>query len=76
MILSVGDGFDHYLIHGCVTQGTTCAVYQASDVLTGKQVALKIPLRSATLDAGRYEQFLREIDALHALNPSCCTAFD
>lgn len=68
MNMSEGDGFDHYQICSHIAQGSTCDIYQAFDVLTGNKVALKIPTRSAILDAGRYEQFLREIEALRGLN--------
>ncbi len=68
MNLKERDRFDHYQICSHIAQGSTCDIYQAFDVLTGHKVALKIPLRSAALDVGRFEQFLREIEALSCLN--------
>ena len=65
--LRENDYFDHYQIRSHVAEGSTANVYRALDVQTGREVALKIPLRSVILDAARYEQFLRELEAMRIL---------
>lgn len=67
MTLSAGDRFEHYLICDHVAQGGIGDVYKALDALTGREVALKIPKRSVILDPTRYEQFVRELEALPLL---------
>ncbi len=67
MTLNTGDRFDHYQLEAHIAQGGTGDVYRALDVLTGCRVALKIPMRSVILEAARYEQFLREIEAMRLL---------
>ena len=67
MNLREGDHFDHYQICAHIAQGGTGDVYRVRDVLSGRQVALKIPKRSVIMDAALYEQFLRELDAMRVL---------
>jgi serine/threonine-protein kinase len=67
MNLCEGDDFDHYQIRTLIARGSVADVYRAFDILSGREVALKIPWRSVVLDAARYEQFLRELEAMHLL---------
>src|SRR5262249_53217835 len=68
MRLQEGDCFGHYRIGAHVAEGGIGDVYRAVDMLTEREVALKIPFRSAILDATRYEQFLCEVEALQVLH--------
>src|SRR5471030_2116059 len=67
MTLHEGDRFDHYEIRSHIAQGGTGDVYRALDVTTGREIALKIPMRSTVLDPSQYEYFLREVEAMRIL---------
>jgi serine/threonine-protein kinase len=65
--LQEGDQFGHYQIRSHIAQGGTGDVYRAVDVLTGCEVALKIPTRTTILDPRQYDFFLREVEAMRIL---------
>ena len=67
MNLQAGDLFSHYQVRAHIAHGGTGDVYRALDTVTARDVALKIPTRSAILDPRKYEYFLRELDALQVL---------
>jgi len=67
MNLQAGDVFHHYEIQSFIAQGGTSDVYHARDILTGRDVALKIPKRTIVLDPVQYEYFLREVEAMNIL---------
>ena len=63
MQIQVGDQFDHYQIRAQMAQGGMSTVYRANDLLTGKDVVLKIPDQMLIGDPGQYERFQRELDS-------------
>jgi serine/threonine protein kinase len=67
MTLREGDCFDHFQIRAHMAQGGIGDIYGALDVLTGREVALKIPIRATIIDPAQYEFFLREVDAMRIL---------
>ncbi|SRR5258708_5141783 len=67
MTLQEGDRFHHFEIRAYMAQGGTGDVYRALDILTGQEVALKIPMRATIIDPAQYEFFLREVDAMRIL---------
>jgi serine/threonine protein kinase len=67
MALQTGEQFGHYTIQSHMAEGGTGDVYRATDTLTGRDVALKIPSRATIVNADQYDYFLRELDALNIL---------
>ena len=57
-----GDRIGSYRIESLVTQGGMAAVFRATDVRTGKPVAIKIPLPQYEADVLFYDRFHREAD--------------
>jgi serine/threonine-protein kinase len=55
-----GDTLDHYRIDTAVAQGGMSVLYKASDLSTGRQVAIKIPLAEMEADPVLLERFKRE----------------
>src|SRR5215470_11429162 len=68
MSLKVGDQFDHYEIRSHIAQGGMGDIYRAHDVLSGRDVALKIPDRMMIGDPAQFERFQRELEAMRTLN--------
>lgn len=67
MILQVGDLFDHYQIQAHVAQGGQSDIYSAHDLLTGRDVALKIPNETMIGDPAQFERFRRELQVMQTL---------
>ena len=55
-----GDTLDHYRIDTAVAQGGMSVLYKASDSITGRQVAIKVPLPEMEADPVLLERFKRE----------------
>jgi eukaryotic-like serine/threonine-protein kinase len=55
-----GDTLDHYRIDATVAHGGMSVLYKASDLNTGRQVAIKIPLAEMEADPVLVERFKRE----------------
>src|SRR5689334_1433722 len=68
MMLQIGDQFDHFQIITHMAQGGMSDIYQARDLLSGREVALKIPNRSMIGDPAQYERFQRELEVMKTLN--------
>src|SRR5579859_2709748 len=68
MPLQKGDRFNRYKIRNHIAQGGTGDVYRAVDVVTGNEVALKIPMRETVIDPSKYDLYLRELEALRVLD--------
>ncbi|HVO42571.1 MAG TPA: serine/threonine-protein kinase [Aggregatilineales bacterium] len=68
MSLREGDPFDHYQIRSHIAQGGMGDIYRALDVLTGREVALKIPDKMMIGDPAQFERFQRELEAMRTLN--------
>ncbi|MHB1357676.1 MAG: serine/threonine-protein kinase [Anaerolineae bacterium] len=68
MMLQIGDQFDHFIIQSHLAQGGMSDIYGAHDLLTGQQVALKIPNATLIGDPGQYERFQRELQIINTLS--------
>src|SRR5262245_55758967 len=68
MMLQIGDQFDHYQVHSYMAQGGMSDVYRATDLLTGRDVVLKIPNKYMIGDPAQYERFQRELEVMATLN--------
>ncbi len=66
-MLQIGDQFDHYQIQDHLAQGGMSDIYRAFDVLTRRDVALKIPDASMLGDPAQYERFQRELHVMKTL---------
>jgi serine/threonine-protein kinase len=67
-MLQIGDQFDHYRIQGHMAQGGMSDVYRAFDLLTSREVVLKIPDRTSIGDPAQYERFQRELEVMATLS--------
>ena len=60
--MNVGDRLDHYRIDTAVSRSDVATVYRATDVNTGRFVAIKIPHPGMESDYVFFERFQREQD--------------
>lgn len=67
-MLQISDQFDHFQIRGHIAQGGMSDIYRAYDLLSGKEVALKIPDKSIIGDPAQYERFQRELEVMRTLD--------
>jgi len=67
-MLQIGDQFDHFQIRAHLAQGGMSDIYRAYDLLSGKEVVLKIPNRASIGDPAQYERFQRELDVMKTLD--------
>ena len=67
-MLQIGDQFDHYRIQGHMAQGGMSDVYRAFDLLTSREVVLKVPDRTSIGDPAQYERFQRELEVMETLS--------
>ena len=68
MTLQIGDQFDHFQIRGHIAQGGMSDIYRAYDLLTGKEVVLKVPDKTMIGDPAQYERFQRELEVMRTLH--------
>jgi serine/threonine-protein kinase len=66
-MLQIGDQFDHFQIQGHIAQGGMSDIYRAFDLLTSKEVVLKIPDKMSIGDPAQYERFQRELEVMRTL---------
>jgi serine/threonine-protein kinase len=66
-MLQIGDQFDHFQIRGHLAQGGMSDIYRAYDLLTRKEVALKVPDKMTIGDPAQYERFQREMEVTNIL---------
>ena len=66
-MLQIGDQFDHFQIQGHIAQGGMSDIYRAYDLLTSKEVVLKIPDKMSIGDPAQYERFQRELEVMRTL---------
>ena len=66
--LQIGDQFDHFQIRYHIAQGGMSDIYTAYDLMSGKDVVLKIPDRMSIGDPAQYERFQRELEVMRTLN--------
>ncbi len=67
-MLQIGDQFDHFQIRSHMAQGGMSDIYRAYDLLSGKEVVLKIPDRMLIGDPAQYERFQRELEVMNTLH--------
>ena len=67
-MLQIGDQFDHFQIRAHLAQGGMSDIYRVYDLLTGKEVVLKIPNRASIGDPAQYERFQRELEVMRTLD--------
>jgi serine/threonine-protein kinase len=58
--LETGDQLDHYRIEGPIARSAMSVLYRATDLNSGRQVAIKVPLPEMEADAVLMERFRRE----------------
>lgn len=76
-VLRAGATLDHYRLDAVVAQTGTAALYRATDLRDGKQVALKIPHAEMEADPVLLERFKREQEIGHLLHhPGIVKIFD
>ncbi len=63
-MLQIGDQFDHFQIRGHIAKGGMSDIYRAYDLLSGKEVVLKIPDNMSIGDPAQYERFQRELEVM------------
>src|SRR5215813_15403576 len=68
MMLQVGDQFDHFQIRSHMAQGGMSDIYRAYDLMSGREVVLKIPDKMMIGDPAQYERFQRELEVMNTLN--------
>ncbi len=66
-MLQIGDQFDRYQISAHLAQGGMSDIYRAFDVVSHREVALKVPDPSMIGDPAQYERFQREMEVLNTL---------
>src|SRR5690348_7608209 len=60
--LHPGDQLDHYRIEGVVARSGMASIFRATDMRTGRQVAIKIPHPEMEADPVLFERFQREAE--------------
>ena len=59
--------FDHFQIRAHIAKGGMSDIYRAYDLLSGKEVVLKIPDAMSIGDPAQYERFQRELEVMKTL---------
>lgn len=67
-MLQIGDQFDHFQIRAHLAQGGMSDIYRAYDLLSSKEVVIKIPNRASIGDPAQYERFQRELEVMRTLD--------
>lgn len=67
MMLQIGDQFDHFQIRAHIAQGGMSDIYRVYDLLTTREVVLKVPDKMMIGDPGQYERFQRELEVTNTL---------
>jgi serine/threonine-protein kinase len=60
MTFHPGDQLDHYRMEGLVARSGMASIFRATDLRTGRQVAIKIPHPEMEADPVLYDRFTRE----------------
>ncbi len=68
MNIQIGDQFDHFEIRGLIAQGGMGTIYRAYDLLSRREVVLKVPDRMLIGDPAQYERFQRELEVMNTLH--------
>jgi eukaryotic-like serine/threonine-protein kinase len=62
MTLHPGEQLDHYRIEGLVARSGMASIFRATDMRTGREVAIKIPHPEMEADPVLYDRFQREAE--------------
>ena len=68
MTLHPGEQLDHYRIEGLVARSGMASIFRATDMRTGREVAIKIPHPEMEADPVLYDRFKREGEIGEKLN--------
>ena len=60
MTLHPGEQLDHYRIEALVARSGMASIYRATDMRTGREVAIKVPHPEMEADPVLYDRFQRE----------------
>src|SRR6202163_738313 len=60
--LNTGDQLDHYRIEGVAARSGMASIFRATDIRTGRQVAIKVPHPEMESDPVFFDRFKREQD--------------
>src|SRR6476620_182197 len=60
--LHPGDQLDHYRIEGVVARSGMASIFRATDMRTGRQVAIKVPHPEVEADVVLFDRFKREAE--------------
>jgi serine/threonine-protein kinase len=60
--LHPGDQLDHYRIEGVVARSGMASIFKATDLHTGRLVAIKVPHPEMEADPVLFDRFKREAD--------------
>ena len=66
--LHSGDQLGHYRIEELVARSGMASIFRATDMRTGRQVAIKIPHPEMEADPGLFDRFKRENEIGEALD--------
>jgi eukaryotic-like serine/threonine-protein kinase len=67
-MLQIGDQFDRFQIQAHLARGGMSDIYRAYDVVSRREVVLKVPEPSMIGDPAQYERFQREMEVVTHLN--------
>ena len=67
-MFQIGDHFDRYQIQAHLAQGGMSDIYRAFDLVSQRNVVIKIPDQSIIGDPAQYERFQRELEVINTLN--------
>ena len=67
-MLQIGDQFDRYQIQAHMAQGGMSDIYRAFDLVSHREVVIKIPDQSMLGDPAQFERFQRELDVMKTLD--------
>jgi serine/threonine protein kinase len=62
MTLHPGEQLDHYRIEGLVARSGMASIFRATDMRTGREVAIKVPHPEMEADPVLYDRFQREAE--------------
>ena len=63
-MLQIGDQFDRYQIQSYLAQGGMSDIYRAFDLVSRREVVIKIPNQAMIGDPAQYERFQREMEIM------------
>jgi serine/threonine-protein kinase len=66
-MLQVADQFDHFEIQSHLARGGMSDIYRAHDLISGRDVVLKIPDANMIGDPAQFERFQRELEVMNTL---------